>query len=219
MQDCVCLIAPYPNNPNPPETFDVASDFDMSGSNLLWYGRLQLLFRCTLRHRAAAIGDVARHLEVTLAFFSTFEPVDLTPDSIMQQEGVPMLFDSASCAALPSLYLCHAKNVLGRVPMIPSFVAGNAHPTIPHSLRGRRLGGGMADKQPNRGNGSRLYEVNLWMWRYGRGQERKLSVRKCMEARVKRLREARGRAAETRKRRRLAAEGAGREGGAGAASP
>ena len=172
-----------------------------------------------MRHRAAAIGDVARHLEVTLAFFSTFEPVDLTPDSIMQQEGVPMLFDSASCAALPSLYLCHAKNVLGRVPMIPSFVAGNAHPTIPHSLRGRRLGGGMADTQPNRGNGSRLYEVNLWMWRYGRGQERKLSVRKCMEARVKRLREARGRAAETRKCSRLAAEGAGREGGAGAASP
>ena len=47
MQDCVCLIAPYPNNPNPPETFDVASDFDMSGSNLLWYRRLKLLFRCT----------------------------------------------------------------------------------------------------------------------------------------------------------------------------
>ena len=45
-----------------------------------------------------------------------------------------------------------------------------------------------------------------------------------MEARVnpvKRLREARGRAAETRKRSRLAAdsEGAGREGGAGATSP
>ena len=40
-----------------------------------------------------------------------------------------------------------------------------------------------------------------------------------MEARAKRLREARGRAAETRKRRRLAAEEAGMEGGPGAASP
>jgi hypothetical protein len=58
LQDCVCLIAPYPNNPNPPETFDLASDFDMSGSNLLWYGRLQLLFRCTLRPTDAAVGDV-----------------------------------------------------------------------------------------------------------------------------------------------------------------
>ena len=45
------------------------------------------------------------------------------------------------------------------------------------------------------------------------GQERKVSIRKCMEARAKRMREARGRAAETRKRRRLAAEEAGMEGG------
>ena len=164
LQDCVCLIAPYPNNPNPPETFDLASDFDMSGSNLLWYGRLQLLFRCTLCHTdAGAARDVERHLEVSLAFFNTFEPVELTPNSVMQRQGVPMLYDSASCAALPSLYLCHAKNVLGRVPMIPSFVAGNAHPTIPHSFRGRQLAGGMADTQPNRGNCSCLFEVNLWM--------------------------------------------------------
>ena len=61
------------------------------------------------------------------------EPVELTPNSVMQRQSVPMLYDSASCAALPSLYLCHAKNVLGRVPMIPSFVAGNTHPTIPNA--------------------------------------------------------------------------------------
>ena len=137
----------------------------------------------------------------------------------MQRQSVPMLYDSASCAALQNLYLCHAKNTLGRVPMIPSFAAGNAHPTIPHSFSGRQLAGGMADTQPNRGNGSRLYEVNLWMWRYGRGQERKVSVRKCMEARAKNMREARGRAAQTRKRRRLAADEALMEGGAGAALP
>ena len=43
-QDCVCLIAPYPYNPDPPESFDIARDFDMDGDGLLWYGRLQLLF-------------------------------------------------------------------------------------------------------------------------------------------------------------------------------
>ena len=48
VQDCVCFIAPYPNNPNPPETFNIATDFDMSGDGLLWNGLLQLLFRCTL---------------------------------------------------------------------------------------------------------------------------------------------------------------------------
>ena len=44
-------------------------------------------------------------LEVSLAFFSTFEPINLMPDSIMQRQGVPKLFDSGSCAAPPSLYL------------------------------------------------------------------------------------------------------------------
>ena len=33
-----------------------------------------------------------------LVYFSTFEPIELTPDNIMQPEraGVPMLYDSAS---------------------------------------------------------------------------------------------------------------------------
>ena len=187
----------------------------MSGNELLWYGRLQLLFRCTLCP-AGALHDIRRHTEVSLAFFSTFEPVDLTPNSVMQQEGVPMFYDSASCAALPCLYICPVKNVLGRVPMIPCFVAGNTHPTIPHGFArsGRAvLGSGAADTRPDSGNGSRLYELNLWMWRYGRGQARKVSVAKAMEARVKRLREARGRAGETVKRRRTASasRAAGRE--------
>ena len=56
------------------------------------------------------------------------------------------------------------------------------------------------------------------MWRYGRAQERKVLIRRCKEARAKRLREARRRTAETRKRSRLAADKAGRVGGAGAAS-
>ena len=206
IQDCVCLIAPAPNNPNPPETFNVATDFDMSGNGLLWYGRLQLLFRCTLCP-AGAQHDIRRHTEVSLAFFSTFEPVDLTPNSVMQQEGVPMFYDSASCSALPCLYICPVKNVLGRVPMIPCFVAGNTQPTIPHRFaRGGRavLGAGAADTRPDSGNGSRLYELHLWMWRYGRGQVRRVSVAKAMEARVKRLREARARAGATSKRRRTA---------------
>ena len=52
---------------------------------------------------------------------------------------------------------------------------------------------------------ARLYELNLWMWRYGRGQERKVTVLQAMEARARTVREARVRAGETAKRRRLAA--------------
>ena len=56
--------------------------------------------------------------------------------------------------------------------------------------------------------GSRLYEVDLWMWRYGRGYERKVPVLEAMEERAKRVREALPTAGETRKRRRLAEKAA-----------
>ena len=34
----------------------------------------------------------------------------------------------------------------------------------------------MADSRNGAGNGSRLYEVNIWMLRYGRGQPRLVTV-------------------------------------------
>ena len=69
---------------------------------------------------------------------------------------------------------------------------------IPHRFKDdRRLGDAPADTQRDRGNGSRLYEVNIWMWRYAE------------RIRSKRLSESRLRAAETRKRRSEAAAAAG----------
>ena len=47
-QDCVCLIAPFPNNPNPAEDFDPKRDMDISGQGLMWYARPQLFFNCTV---------------------------------------------------------------------------------------------------------------------------------------------------------------------------
>ena len=90
--------------------------------------------------------------------------------------------------------------------MIPCFLAGNTHPTIRHSLRALEQPKAAADSRPDNGKGSRLYEVNIWMWRYGRGQQRKVSVLKAMEARLKRLRDALARAGETGKCWRTAAE-------------
>ena len=128
----LCLFdCPLPEPPQPPRDLQYATDFDMSGNCLLWYCRLQLLFRCTLCP-AGAFHDTLRHTEVSLAFFSTVEPVNLASGSVMQQEGVPIFYDSASSSALPSLYICPVKNVLGRVPLIPCFVEGNTSPTIPH---------------------------------------------------------------------------------------
>ena len=112
-----------------------------------------------------------------------------------------MFYDTASSSGNePSLYLCPAGNVMGRVPMIPCFIAGNKHPTLPHSIGSRQ--GAVADTRPDAGNGSRLYELSPWMWRYGRGQPRKVSVAVAEARRQERVSEARRQAAETAKRRR-----------------
>jgi hypothetical protein len=97
------------------------------------------------------------HKEVSLVYFSTFEPIDLTPHSIMQRAGVPMLYDSASNPGLPCLYICPVANVLGCAPLIQCFIGGNSHPTIPYRFKDdRRTGHASADTQRARGNGSRL---------------------------------------------------------------
>ena len=67
------------------------------------------------------------------------------------------------------------------------------------------LGSASADTQPDHGNGSRLYEVNLWLWRYGRGQPRTMSIEEVEAARQDRVSEARIRAEETKKRSRVVA--------------
>jgi hypothetical protein len=40
-QDCV--VATYPNNLNPVESFNVKTDFDLQGDGLVWYVRPQLV--------------------------------------------------------------------------------------------------------------------------------------------------------------------------------
>ena len=117
----------------------------------------------------------------------------------MQRNGVPMLYDTASSSNEPSLYICPVSNVLGRVPLIPCFVAGNKHPTLPHSFGSRQ--GAIADTRPGAGNGSRLFELSPWMWRYGRGQPGKVSVAEAEDRRRERTSASRQQAAETLKRR------------------
>jgi hypothetical protein len=39
-----------------------------------------------------ATDDPSKYKEYALVFFSAFEPINLTPDSCMQQKDVPMLY-------------------------------------------------------------------------------------------------------------------------------
>ncbi len=81
-------------------------------------------------------------------------------------------------------------------------MSGNSHPTIPHSFRNDLcLGNASADTQRDRGNSSRLYEVNIWMWSYGRGRARMVSIAEAVSFWAERLSETWFWAAETWKRR------------------
>ncbi len=103
-----------------------------------------------------------------------------------------MLYEQAD-SQLPTLYVCAVQNVLGRVPLIPCYMMGNKQDKIPHALRYEVPDGAAADSRPNSGTGSRLFEVNIWMWHFGRAFPRKISVEGAKEMRRARVSESRRR--------------------------
>lgn len=199
------MVAPFPNNPHPMSQFDVQRDFDIKGDGIVWYARPQLFFSCTVCP-AGAQDEPRQHTKLDLVFFTTFEPIMLTPGSIMQSNGVPMVYEAAR-NQIPSLYVAPVENMLGRVPLIPCFLEGQAVNTIPHSYRGHcDLSGATADSRPGAGNGATLWEVHIWMWRYGRSLPRTTTIEEATARRAARLQDSRKRAAATKKRRREEAE-------------
>ncbi len=95
------------------------------------------------------MNDPHRHKEVSLVFFSTLEPISLTPDCqcCMQRKGVPMLYERAA-TVLPILYVCPVDNVLSRVPLIPCYLNGNTSNTITYKYRGAVSVEAAADSRP-----------------------------------------------------------------------
>jgi hypothetical protein len=153
----VCLVAPHPFLDEPLDEFNVTSDFDITGAGDIWYARQQLFFKCTLCP-TGEMGNTRRHKGFSLVLFSTFEPISLTPDSCIQQKGIPMLY-KRSRTVLPFPYVCPVENVLGRVPLIPCYLNGNTSNTIPHRYRGSAIPAEAADSRPDSGTGSRLFEI------------------------------------------------------------
>ncbi len=76
----------------------------------------------------------------------------------------------------PCFYVAPAENMVGRVPLIPLFLAGNTTPTIPRVYSKRKDSGfpmGCADAAALDGRrGSNVYEFNPWLWQLGRGKPR-----------------------------------------------
>jgi hypothetical protein len=74
------------------------------------------------------------------------------------------------------LYVAPAENMVGRVPLMPLFLAGNATPTIPHlysKCKDSCFLMGCADAAAvDCRQGSNVYEVNAWLWQFGRCKPR-----------------------------------------------
>ncbi len=103
------------------------------------------------------------------------------------------------------MYVCPVENVLGCVHMIPCYLNGNSLNTIPHSFRSKIPQEAAADSRPDSGTGSHLFEINIWMWKYGSTFPREFSVEDAVAMRKRRVHESRERGAETLRRRNEAA--------------
>ena len=108
------------------------------------YTRPQLFFTCVVRPKnGRLLKDKRCHtgpddILHTLVFFSTFEELNLPMKGPMEDSGVVKLYEPSPT---PCLYVAPAENMVGRVPLIPLFLAGNSTLTIPHmfSKQGCRL--------------------------------------------------------------------------------
>ena len=145
-------------------------------------------------------------LRYNLVFFSTFEELKLPITGPMEDAGVVKLYEPSPT---PCLYVAKAENMVGRVPLILCFLDGNATPTIPHKYSRNKSAcfpAGCADAAAEDGRrGNNVYEVNTWLWQFGRGKpriggltiketaERQDSACKSLDKRRKETREGRKR--------------------------
>jgi hypothetical protein len=205
VQDNVVVVPQYPYSIE-----DDPADVPLEDC---WYARPQLFFTCNLRPAGGRppkkpsyrIGpdDLLFHL----VFFSTFEELVLPIQGPMEDAGLIKLYDHSP---IPCLYVAPVANVLGRVSLIALFLAGNPTPTTPHKFSKHKGSGflmGSADTADADGRrGSNMYEVNTWLWMFGRGKRRLggLSVEDtALRKGVVRVEQAK-RAVETRRLRRAA---------------
>jgi hypothetical protein len=98
----------------------------------MWFVRPQLFFHCTLRPIGTAADRVNRSDEdipLDLVFFNPFEELRLRTAGIMESKGIHRVYEPSP---VPTLYVGRVDDLLGRVPLIPCFLDGNATSTVPH---------------------------------------------------------------------------------------
>jgi hypothetical protein len=108
----------------------------------------------------------SRSLSMALSTTGTYLSVPLCP--------IPCLY--MGTYPIPCLYVAPVDHMVGRVPLISLFLAGNSTPTIPHKFSKHKGSGfpvGCPDSTASDGKrGSNVYEVNTWLWNFGSGKPR-----------------------------------------------
>ncbi len=71
------------------------------------------------------------YIRYHLVFFSTFEELKLPIDGPMERAGMTKLYEPSPA---PCLHVAPDTCMVGRVLLMPLFLAGNSTPTIPHKF-------------------------------------------------------------------------------------
>jgi hypothetical protein len=206
----IAVIPPYPYYVGDRQRFDVLDE--LRDPDSVWFVRPQLFFNCSFRPRGAASAPHHRStrgpddIDCSLVFFSIFDDLQLRTKGVMEDSGVRRLYEPSP---IPSLYVGLLSDILGRAPLAPCFLDGNSTPTIPACFARQRQSAfpfGQADTDSSQG--SNVYEVNIWLWQFGRGRPRigGRDVAETEKRREARMKARQGRAWETRKRRKEARE-------------
>ena len=128
----------------------------------------------------------------------------LSGPGTMESNGVRKLYEPSP---VPTLYVGRVE-----VPLILCSLDGKATSTIPHKYANRQRTAfecGCADGAgPASRKGSHVYEINTWLWAFGRPQPRNggLSVAKTQRIRKASRSEASKRGWETKRARKCPAE-------------
>jgi hypothetical protein len=167
----------------PPEKYSgiPVRDFTLSNAEhrkQIWVGRVELFVT------AAFIDSQGSPVEYDLAFLSClydFEHPSATGP--MQLKAGARMFYAPSIAWTVVLPIRH---ILCRVPLMRLYLEGSVQPTILHSLAGDKeayFENGSADRagRSGIGSGSRLFEINVHLWQYGRPQPRTMSVQERLD--------------------------------------
>jgi hypothetical protein len=160
---------------------------------------------CPLTARVDRYNNSPDDIPLDLVFFSAFEDLHLQFTGTMESNQIRKLYKPSP---VPTLYVGLVEDLLGRVPLFLCFLDGNTTSTlaIPFKYSARQ---GCADGHgPETRRGSHVYEVNAWLWNFGRPQPRvaSLSVAKTEKIRTRCRAAAAKSAWETRRARKRAAE-------------